>query len=176
MRDHRRKGTVLLHGRPLVHNLHSRGPDHLVLHQAHQAGFADPGITTHDRDLTAPVLDLDPALPQQCHLCLPSGERRQAVHAGNLQTVVDSRLTHHPVHGQRRGHVGEGLRVQCLQGHVAHDQPGRGGTAHHGPRLRHALEAGRQVGRLAQCQSVLVRTHRDRADDHRARVNADAHA
>ncbi len=68
------------------------------------------------------------------------------------------------------------MRVQGLQGHVAGDQPGRGGSAHDGARRRGALQAGCQVGCLAQGQGVLARAQHDRADDHRARVNADTRA
>jgi len=69
----------------------------------HQARFANARFPTEQHHLSETVLDLRPALPQECHFLLPAHQRGQARAAGGFQATTGRTLMEHLIDVQGLG-------------------------------------------------------------------------
>ena len=111
---------------------------------------------------------------QQRHFCVPAHQGREARGARHVQATLRRAFLQDPIDLQGAGQPFEGVAAQVLAGKVALHQAVRRRTDHHRIGRRQALEAGRNVGRVAQGQLFLPAAAAHVAHDHQPGMDADA--
>ena len=139
-------------------------------------GLSDAGFTRHQYHLAFAIFGLVPALEQKVDFFLSADEWRQPSPQRDLEAAarVSDRVDAKDLHW-----VGDAFKVLRAHG-LAHehpfDQASRVVPDHHGARLGQTLQAGGDIGRLADDGHFLaVLAGANVAGHHQPRVDADAH-
>lgn len=136
-----------------------------------QARLAHARLALEQHHLSAPLLDLRPALDQQRELRFAADQRRQPGGGGELQAGLHAARLQHAVRSHGFGDALEGLRAEVLEHEEPLDEAPRRGADDDRTGARHVLQARGDVYRAAE--DVVLRVVPRRAHD-QAGVNADA--
>ena len=164
-------GRTLTRGQP--------GPGlggHLVRQHLHQARFADAGFAAEQHHLAEAVFDLCPALTQQPNFLLPPHQRGPPGAAGSFQATAGHTLIEHAIDRQRLRQAFQERGAERLAGKEPPEELKGRRTDHQGIGRGEALQAGRQVGGLAEGELFLARPAPDVAHHHQPGMDPQAHS
>ena len=118
--NHRIQGRILVIGRTLARRQPRLGlSGHVFLQHLHQARFANARFPAEQHDLSDPLLDLRPALPQQPHVLLPPHQWGPPGAASGFQATASHAFIEHAVDRQWLGLTFQGWGAQGLAGKEA---------------------------------------------------------
>jgi len=138
-----------------------------------QPRLTETRLARDQHRLPSALLRLLPAFDQQPQLLVAADQRGErarvhveaTAHAGDLQ---------HSVGADRRGDALERRGAEIVQQEHARDEPLRGAADRHRARRGHGFEARGDVRGVAEGEDLALRAAAQRADHHRAGVDADA--
>ena len=133
---------------------------------AHQARFADPGLTREQHHLALAVARLPPAAQQQGDLLVAPHQRRQTRRLACLEATLGPAFARNPPDRKRLGKALEPLRAEVSKLEYPAHQPARRLADHDTARLGYRLQSCCQVGRLADYRLLLRRALPDQLADH----------
>ena len=149
----------------------------LVDDDARQPRLADAGLAADADHLAVAGDDLLPPVAQQVAFGLAAHERRQRGDARGLEPALDVALADHAPRANRLRDALQRLLAQVLEVELAARQPLRRGRDDHGIGRRQALQARREVGRIADDVLLGRPAGADGvADNDQPGSDADAHA
>jgi hypothetical protein len=135
--------------------------------------LADPGLPAQQHHLALAGQGVGPARQQQVELLVAADQRRQAAHGGGLKAAARLAGLAGAVHRDRLVDAFHDLCPELLEHEQAFDQPARAVADQHGAGLGQLLQAGGDVGGLADdCHLVAKLASADVAGDHEAGVDA----
>jgi hypothetical protein len=133
----------------------------------------DAGLAREDHRLPVAFHHLLPAIQQQPQLLFPSHQRGQPDRCFEA-TATAARLQH-PVDLDRVRHALEARRAKVLRDEEPRHKPQGGVADHHSVRLGHALQAGRDVGGVAEGEGFAAVPTPHLADHDRTGMDSDTH-
>jgi hypothetical protein len=147
----------------------------VFLEHLHEARFANARFAAEEHYLSEAVLDLRPALQQQPHFLFPAHERSQAGAASRVQATAGRALIQHLIDLQWLGEALEEWSAERLAGKEAAKQLQGRGTDHQGIGRCEPLQAGGEVGGLAERQLFLPGTSPHLTHDHQPGMDPQAY-
>jgi hypothetical protein len=173
--DHRMERAVLVVRRAEIAQPRVRFRGDALLDRLGQPRLADPRLRGNQDDPPLAGLGLDPAPQQEVNLLVAANERRRA-RAQGLETAGDAALADDAPHQLVGGEPLQRLRAHIADLEQGADLASRRLGDDDRVRLGEALQAGCQVGRLADHRLLLRRPRADQvADDDEPGRDADAH-
>ncbi len=161
-------------GRALEADADMRLGPHCVEQGARDPRLADAGLADQQHALALAALGLAPALQQQRQLLVAADHRQESSTTPGLEAAAGGTFAQHRERRHRHRQAFQRLRRQRRQLERTADQLPRGLGDHHLARFGHALQPGRQIGRLADHRLLLRRPLADQLADHdQARRDAD---
>ena len=171
--EHRIERAAGVEGRAEVVQVDARLLLQLLAQALDEARLADPGLARQQHHLALAVLGLAPARQQHTDLVLAPDQGRQPARRGGLEARGAGRLAH-PVHRDRRAHAPDRQRAEVVADEQALDQAIGAGADHDAAGLGQVLQAGGDVGRLADHRHrVAALAGADVAHHHEPGVDAD---
>ena len=128
----------------------------------HEARLADARLAGEQHDLALAILGSLPAVGQEVDLLLAADNRREgrdAVHG--LEAALGPARPEHPPSAERPGETLQGVAAEVGILEQTADQAAGALRDYHSTRLGHRLQAGGEVGRLADHCLLLGRPHPD---------------
>ncbi len=153
-------------GRALEADADMRLGPHRVEQGARDPRLADAGLADQQHSLPLAGSGLAPAFQQQRQLLVTADHRQESSTTPGLEAAAGSTFAQHREGCYRQRQAFQRLRRERRQLERGADQLPRGLGDHHLARLGHALQPGRQVGRLADHGLLLRRSLADQLADH----------
>jgi hypothetical protein len=137
-----------------------------LAHSADQARLADAGLAGQQHDLTLAIFGLLPAAEQQSELPLTPDQRCQARCLTRFETVLHPAWAKYLPGPYRLGQTLERVLTELGEVEQATDQAPRARRDHHAMRRRQRLQAGSEVGGLADHRTLLGLAGASQLADH----------